>query len=142
VTGDWAAVATAVNQRMAERGLSQREVIKRSDLSKATVREIQKNIKPRHRKARTLEALSVALEWNAGHLAAVLEGRIPPKASEPFAKSADDIPGRLDIIEYRLNEIIGLLKESNPAEDRHAEIVEIIEEAVERTVVRLRNPER
>ena len=40
---DWAAVARAINQRMAELDLSQRELIARSQVSKATVREIQHN---------------------------------------------------------------------------------------------------
>ena len=37
VSEDWAAVARAINQRMAELDLSQRELIARSQVSKATV---------------------------------------------------------------------------------------------------------
>lgn len=105
VTEDWAAVARAINQRSAELGLSQRELIKRSDVSKAIVSEIQNNTVQRRRSARTLEALSLALDWHPGHLAAVLAGRRPPELGEPTVRSDDDVPARLAVIEYRLAEI-------------------------------------
>ena len=105
MTEDWAAVARAINQRSAELGLSQRELIKRSDVSKAIVSEIQNNTVQRRRSARTLEALSLALDWHPGHLAAVLAGRRPPELGEPTVRSDDDVPARLAVIEYRLAEI-------------------------------------
>ena len=40
---DWAAVAQAISQRMAELGLNQRELIERSQVSKATVGELYHN---------------------------------------------------------------------------------------------------
>lgn len=142
VTGDWAAVAIAVNQRMTELGRSQREVIRRSDLSKATVREIQKNIEPRDRKVRILEAISVALDWNPGHLAAVLQGRIPPGVDAPSVKSADDIPGRLDVIEHRLDQIVEGLNKVDMTEERLNEFKEDVVTAIRDTIIGMRQPQR
>ena len=113
MTEDWAAVARAINQRSTELGLSQRELIKRSHVSKAIVSEIQNNTVQRRRSARTLEALSLALDWHPGHLAAVLAGRRPPELGEPAVRSDDDVPARLAVIEYRLAEITQRLDDLN-----------------------------
>lgn len=140
--GDWAAVATAINQRMTELERKQGEVVERSGLVKQTVSEIQNNTMQRRRSPRTLEALSRALDWHPGHLAAVLEGRTPPKVGEPFVRSADDIAGRLDVIEYRLNEIATQARGIKAVETRLSGFSEEIEAAVERTFLRLRKPGR
>lgn len=142
--GDWAAVADAINARMDELGLSQRELQELSNVSKATVREIRKNIKPRNRKERILEALSKALGWHEDYLTAVLQRRTPPEPDKPFAKSPDDITGRLDVIEDWLASIDKhLAKVDDAIEDRLAAgFVDAIEPAVERVILRLRNPRR
>jgi hypothetical protein len=62
VTEDWMVVAQAIRQRMTELGINQRESIERSQVSKATVGELYHNSAQRRRSARTLEALSMALE--------------------------------------------------------------------------------
>lgn len=116
-TEGWAAVATAINQRQAELGLSQRELIERSNLSKAVVHEIRNNVAQRRRSARTLEALSVALAWHPQHLVAVLEGRRPRQIGEP-ATSDHDLPGRLAFIESRLYEILDRLDDIAAANNR------------------------
>jgi transcriptional regulator with XRE-family HTH domain len=116
VTEDWAAVARAINQRTTELGLSQRELIARSQVSKATVGELQRNSVQRRRGTRTLEALSLALGWHPDHLLAVLTGRRVPAVGEPMSHSDDDIAGRLAAIEYRLAEIaaqVGSIGEVN-----------------------------
>jgi transcriptional regulator with XRE-family HTH domain len=109
VTEDWAAVAVAINQRMAELGLLQRELIERSHVSKSAVSEIQHNVKQRRRSARTLEALSLALAWHPQHLIAVLERRRPPQAGAPVVTSRQDVPGHLAAIEQQLWEITNRL---------------------------------
>jgi transcriptional regulator with XRE-family HTH domain len=109
VAEDWAAVAVAINQRMTELDLSQRELVERSILSRTAVQEIRHNVRQRHRSARTLEALSVALAWHPQHLAAILNGLAPPKMGEPMVTSDRDVPGRLAVIEHRLREIADLL---------------------------------
>ena len=105
MTEDWSAVAKAINERMTELGLRQRELIARSRVSKAAVREIQHNTVQRRRSARTLEALSSALAWHPQHLVAVLEGRTPPQIGDPLVVSDNDVPGRLASIEMRLRDM-------------------------------------
>jgi transcriptional regulator with XRE-family HTH domain len=122
VSEDWAAVARAINQRLTELELSQRELIARSQVSKATVREIQHNTAQRRRSDRTLEALSLALDLHAGHLAAVLAGRRPPELGEPVLRGDDDIPGRLAVIEHQLREITDRLNQMSDMNERLDEI--------------------
>jgi hypothetical protein len=122
VSEDWAAVSKAINRRMAELGVSQRELIERAQVSKAIVGEIQHNTTQRRRSARTLEALSLALDWHPGHLAAVLAGHRPPAAGEPAPRSAEDVPGRLAVIEHQLREIVERLDEIDSLGDQLADI--------------------
>jgi hypothetical protein len=126
---DWSAVAQAINQRMAELGISQIELVKRSNLSKAIVREVQHNVVQRRRSGRTLEALSIALEWHPGHLAAVLSRRRPPSRGEPHVRSDDDIAGRLAVIEHQLRElndkVSGIAEISRQLDEINATVEEV-----------------
>lgn len=58
---DWAAVARAIDTRLAELNWRQREFAERAQVSVAIVRELHRNTAQRRRNARTLEALSLAL---------------------------------------------------------------------------------
>jgi DNA-binding Xre family transcriptional regulator len=109
VSEDWAAVATAITRRLSELGLSQRDLTERAQVSKATVRELQYDTVQRRRSTRTLEALSVALDWHPDHLAAVLANRRPPTAGEPKSRPEGDLPGRLSVVEDYLREILARL---------------------------------
>jgi hypothetical protein len=82
VAENWTAVAREVNSRAAVLGLRQKELVERSGVSAAIVREIQQGRVQRRRNPRTLEALSVALQWHPQHLSAVLAGGKPPAAGE------------------------------------------------------------
>ena len=106
---DWAAVAEAINERVAELGWRQRELAERSHVSSAIVREIQRHTVERRRSPRTLESLSVTLGWEPQHLDAVLKGRRPPGAREPVTGNGETPMSRLDTIERRLDEITQLL---------------------------------
>jgi hypothetical protein len=122
VTEDWAAVARAINQRAAELGLRQRDLIERSQLSKAVVGELSRNARPRRRSTRTLEALSTALDWHPQHLAAVLAGREPPSVGEPVYRPGD-VRARLAAIEGELRSITSQLNEWRSTDDeRFAEV--------------------
>lgn len=112
MTEDWAAVARAITQRVSELGLRQRELAERSHVSQAIVRELQHNVVQRRRSARTLEALSLALDWHPEHLSAVLAGRTPPESGEPRT-SEDDVPARLTAIEDQLRQITRQLEVMN-----------------------------
>jgi hypothetical protein len=122
VVEDWAAVARAISRRMTELGLNQRELIERSRVSKATVGELYHNSAQRRRSTRTLEALSMALEWHPQHLIAVLKGQRTPGIGEPVSRSDDDVPGRLAAIEYRLAQIETQLGTIDRLSDRVEEI--------------------
>ncbi|HEY0639828.1 MAG TPA: XRE family transcriptional regulator [Pseudonocardiaceae bacterium] len=102
---DWAAVSKAINERMTALGLRQGELVRRAHVSKAIVRELQHNVVQRRRSARTLEALSVALDWHPRHLLAVLNGRRPPEPGDPMGDEGEATPARLAAIEGRLSEI-------------------------------------
>lgn len=119
---DWTAVARAINERMSEFGLTQRELVQRSHVSKAIVREIQHNTVQRRRSDRTLEALSMALDLHPGYLAAVLAGGPIPKPGEPLVRSDDDVPGRLVLIEHQLREITERLNDVGDIRERLDEI--------------------
>lgn len=81
---DWQAVATAINTRLGELGLTQKELAARSGLGESTIRQLQKNYRPdRSPRPYTLEAISVALQWPATHLAEVLGGE-PPATGVPY----------------------------------------------------------
>jgi transcriptional regulator with XRE-family HTH domain len=122
VVEDWAAVAQAISRRMTELGINQRELIERSQVSKATVGELYHNSAQRRRSIRTLEALSTALEWHPQHLVAVLKGQRPPTIGEPVSRSDDDVPGRLTAIEYRLAQIETQLGAIDQLSDRLEEM--------------------
>jgi transcriptional regulator with XRE-family HTH domain len=93
---DWAAVAREVNSRAASLGLRQKDLAERSGVSLAIVREIQQNKTQRRRNRRTLEALSVALQWHPQHLEAVLGGLKPPDTAPESARPADPVAAALE----------------------------------------------
>jgi transcriptional regulator with XRE-family HTH domain len=139
VAEDWSAVARAVNERAAELGLRQRDLIQRSHVSKAIVGEITRNAVRRRRSARTLEALSAALDWHPQHLTAVLHGRRPPGPGEPVYRFDDEeVPARLAAVESQLREIAERLDGMDAINKRLDEITATLEVISER----LRDPEK
>lgn len=105
VSEDWAAVARAMDGRLLELGMRQRDLAEHAHVSQAIVRELHRNTAQRRRSARTLEALSVALGWHPRHLHAVLSGQRPPAADAPVPTPADAVAGRLAAIEGHLRAI-------------------------------------
>lgn len=102
---DWSAAAEAINTRSAELALKQKELAERSGVSLAIVREIQQGRIQRKRNPRTLEALSIALDWHPQHLTAVLQGKTPPDADVSAAQVEDPVIPLLNTI---IREIRGL----------------------------------
>jgi len=90
---------------MSELDITQRTLIKRSGLSKAVVREIQHHVAERRRSPRTLEALSVALEWPPGHLLALSRGEVPSENVVVRELAAESFSTRLAGIERSLDEL-------------------------------------
>lgn len=106
---DWAAVAHAINTRMTELGLRQRELAERSQVSLAIVREIRHHNVERRRSPRTLESLSVALGWPPDHLHTVLSGQVLPVTADPADDAAAKLLSRMDALEEQMSEVIQLL---------------------------------
>ncbi|RAS68467.1 Xre family transcriptional regulator [Lentzea atacamensis] len=104
MTEDWSAVAEAINARANELTLKQKEIAERSGVSLAIVREIQQDRIQRRRSPRTLEALSIALDWHPEHLSAVLQGKRPPEIGPP-AETFDPVVPLLQTI---IRELRGL----------------------------------
>ncbi|MEV0681178.1 hypothetical protein AB0I60_32140 [Actinosynnema sp. NPDC050436] len=102
---DWSAVAEAVNARASELALKQRELAEKSGVSLAIVREIQQGRIQRRRNPRTLEALSIALDWHPQHLTAVLNGQHPPEADATATQVDNPVIPLLNTI---IREIRGL----------------------------------
>ncbi len=102
---DWSAVAKAIDGRLNDLGWRQHELAERAQVSQAIVRELQHNTAQRRRNTRTLEAISVALGWHAGHLNAVLKGRNPAEHVQPEPIPTDAVAARLASIDHRLRTI-------------------------------------
>lgn len=99
---DWASVAKAINERVHELGWRQRDLIERSHVSPAIVREIQRNTVERRRSTRTLESLSITLGWHPQHLDAVLHGQRPPSTDQVGPSSEAALLARLDEFEQHM----------------------------------------
>ena len=119
---NWAAVARAISGRVRELGWRQRELAERSHVSVAVVREIQRHTVERRRSPRTLEALSLALGWEPGHLDRVLRGHVQQSGGHTAPDGAA-LWSRLDSFDLRLAELAKLLTELK------AEIVTVIDHA-------------
>jgi transcriptional regulator with XRE-family HTH domain len=101
VSEDWAAVATAITERLLELGWQQRELAERSHVSPATIREIQRHTVERRRSPRTLESLSVSLGWSPDYLSELLIGAKPVNGQKPHST--------LESLDNRLREITQIL---------------------------------
>jgi hypothetical protein len=94
---DWTAVASALRQRMGQKQTTMTELAARSGISLTTVRELVHVLNTRHRRPRTLSALSTTLGWNADHLFRVLHGEPTSDTS-----SHDDLARlRKDVVELQ-----------------------------------------
>lgn len=87
----WDAVAHAITQRLDETGTTLTELATKSETSLSTVRELAQNLSTRRRQPRTLAAVSTALGWPPGHLAAVLRGEGPTTKDRDEATPADPV---------------------------------------------------
>lgn len=106
---DWAAVATAISDRLAQLRATQMEVAARARVSLTTLRELQHNISPRRRRPQTLSALSEALGWPADYLAGILHGEKPrphpDEEHDPVLKSLSSVERELGQLRDRVERI-------------------------------------
>jgi transcriptional regulator with XRE-family HTH domain len=108
VSEDWVAVAGAITGRMRELKISQRDLAVHSNVSVATIREIQRHRISRRRNPRTLESLSESLGWPRQHLDAVLNGRLPQDPAEADGDDTD-LRSRLELLERRLDTLVDVV---------------------------------
>ncbi len=117
---DWPAVADAINGRLRELDMTQLELAQRSQVSVATIRQLQSaDTTARRRHPRTLRALSEALGWSPDHLEAVADGRDPaadPDRHDPEVAELETIRTTLDAIMTRLDAIEQRLADGDGAE--------------------------
>jgi transcriptional regulator with XRE-family HTH domain len=112
VSEDWVALGDAVTKRMRERGMTQKQLAERSEVSPATIRHIQHHTGSHRHSARTLRALSEALDWAPHYLDNVLNGR--PVTDEATLQT------RLSLLEQQLRKLNDIL------EHRFGNVVDII----------------
>jgi len=100
---DWAAVAAALNERMARRRIGQQDLARVSGVSVSTLRELQHGA-GRRVQNKTLTAIARALDWPDNHLIDVLLSSTPT-GSESTADPGGEILAVLARVEDRLGEI-------------------------------------
>ncbi len=99
---DWTAVGKAVSERMKQLGLRQRDVADKADVGLSTVQELA-NGKRRERNPKTLMAISNALGWPSGKIAAIARGN--PESVEPTLEE------RVSALEATLAEVVSRLED-------------------------------
>lgn len=98
---DWAAVAAAINTRLAELDMTQRELSDRSGVAVFTLRQIQNpdSYEPKRRSARTLAAISRALRLPEDRLSRIAEGDGPAEVDATSDHEIVDL--RREVAELR-----------------------------------------
>jgi hypothetical protein len=125
VPGNWAAVSKVLRQRLLELHMSQTALGRKAKVSKQIVGELFRNSEQRDRSDHILEALSRALKWHPGYLAAIRDGQTPPALNELEVVSDQDIPGRLAAMEHNqrvTNRLLAILLDSMSKNRRMDEI--------------------
>lgn len=117
---DWAAVGRAVDGRMRELAMPQKKLAERSKVSPATIRQIQHNTGRHRHGARTLEALSEALDWPPQYLDNVLHGRPQEESGQGRGGNEATLESRLEEMEHLLRKISVVL------EQRLGNVVDVI----------------
>jgi transcriptional regulator with XRE-family HTH domain len=109
VAEDWAAVGSAISDRLAELRTTQMDVAARAQISLTTLRELQHNTSPRQRRPQTLSAVSEALGWPADYLARVLRGENarphPDEEHDPVLTSLTSVERELGELRDRVDRI-------------------------------------
>jgi transcriptional regulator with XRE-family HTH domain len=101
----WADVAKIVNERMAERSITQQELAALSGVSVATVRKIQSGVSQQRTRA-VLAGISRALDFAEDHLWRVSRGESPAGDSEgevsALRAEVSQLTRRVEVLETRL----------------------------------------
>jgi len=117
---------------MREREISQQQLAKRSGVSPATIRLIQRHPGDHRHAARTLEAVSRALDWPPGYLDTVLTGRPQQETAEQVTggvtlqsqlSALEQLLRKISVVlEQRLGQVVDVIYNSNSEVDITIEI--------------------
>lgn len=101
---EWAAVAQAMQARLAQLDMTQADVVQRSRLAPMTIRELLYNQAQRRRSSQTMAAISEALGWPSHYLQDIAEGRDPgdPDADDPVLTELTELKEAVSAINSRL----------------------------------------
>ncbi|MFC7612342.1 helix-turn-helix domain-containing protein [Actinokineospora soli] len=102
---DWQAVADAINARLDELEMTQKELADRSGVSVATLRQLQKNDARAKRSPRTLAAVSEGLRWPPDHLGKVLDGDAPGDSLPHIAAELSQLRADIKDLQARVSEL-------------------------------------
>jgi transcriptional regulator with XRE-family HTH domain len=132
VPANWTAVGNAITARLDEIGMQQKDLAARSNVSVATIREIQAG-KERRRNPRILRDISVRLGCPANHLEDLLHGRQPDEqphetqshetrapADEPAASAF--LAKLAFILEHRVGRVVDVIYNNDSDVDITIEI--------------------
>lgn len=104
---EWASVAKAVNDRMREGGITQRELAEKSGISVATLRKIQ-HAEPQARNRSTLASISRALGFGDDYLWRIameapteINGTVDASAIDDLRSDLAELRERVEALEAR-----------------------------------------
>lgn len=104
---DWAAVAAAINTRLAELDMTQKELADRSEVAVFTLRQIQspEAYPSRRRSPRTLAAISRALRLPEDHLARVADQDSPDEVNSDVQDELADLRREVADLRERVTQL-------------------------------------
>lgn len=103
---DWAAVAHALNERMASRRIGQQDLATASGVSVSTLRQLQHGVTGRRVQNKTLAAVARALGWPDDHLVrTLLREEAPADTQGPTGGQVKQLRAELDALRAQVAEM-------------------------------------
>jgi transcriptional regulator with XRE-family HTH domain len=104
---DWAAVAAAINTRLAELDMTQKELADRAGVGVFTLRQLQnpEAYEPKRRTSRLLAAVSKGLRYPENYLARTLEGEAPDEADTDLRSEVAALRREVAELRERVDEL-------------------------------------
>lgn len=108
---DWPRAARLVRERMAQKGLDQVELARRSGVSDATIRNLTRGERHGYR-AKQLGRLAEALDWEPGTIERLARGEDPPATTDYLNR--EELLRKVRAIRGLLNEMEDDLGRARP----------------------------
>ena len=109
---DWHAVARTIEDRMDQLGLSQTDLVRRSGVSDATIRKLQRGDATGEFRRPVLAAVSRALEMHPGALSAIARGDEPPRVRDFLDRRL--LMEKLRAVREALNDLEDVIARAQP----------------------------